>query len=162
MQTDKEEIIEEIDDIISSHAIFLNGGYDDSVHHLIGPEATEALSFLIFYLATPILTGITSNFLAELIKKRGGALVKLGITSGPMHVKGDKHFVDEHIITMEEVKEHADETCADEAPIILEKVKEAQDSLYSLLMSNGWPSSVAESDAKEMINVIISKHHGKG
>ena len=161
MQNKTQDLLDGINDIVIEHVVFANGGYDDSVHHLIGPEFSDALSFIIITIVYPILTGTVATFLADLIKQRGGPSIKLGITSGPMHVKGEKQFDGDSIVTMEEVVKHMDETPNIDAPIIMDKVKDAQDSLYLLLMANGWPSSVAKSDAQEMMNLIIRKHHGE-
>lgn len=64
-----DDIISEVFDDIASNAMYLRSGEDDKNRYYLGPEALEALSFLIFQISIPILTGMASTLVLEWVKR---------------------------------------------------------------------------------------------
>lgn len=158
------QLSEDISDIIEPTILFANGGYKDNVHHHIEPLFVELFSNLILYIVLPILTGIISTELSSLIRIRGGFKVRLGIEKGDMHVKGKKEFIDDNIITEDEIasiiKEQEEENkLLATSNIDLKKAEMAVNALSEFLVSNGWPQKLSSNIANKIVTHIIKKKH---
>ena len=152
---------EEITKVLEPSLIFVNGGYGHNVRHHVDYSFVELFSYLSAYVVMPILTGIVSNKLSNLIHLRGGNKVKLGIEEGYMTVIGEKQFSDENVISMKELAEIKNELINEDkllanSPINSSKSEEALEALTELLVSNGWPQKIARFNAEKIIKRIIN------
>lgn len=155
---------EEVSDLLLPTMSTVNGGYDENVHHLIDASFVEIFSNLIVSIILPILTGIFSCHLYEIIKQRGGSKVKLVIIDGDMYVEGEKKISGNSFITDEEIERVLKENTAElellaTSPINESKTEEAINALTELLISNGWPKLIAKINANKIVNNIKNKHH---
>lgn len=159
-----EELVEIASETLEPNITFANGGYGDNVHHQLAETFPELFSYLVVYIIMPVLTGCAGSYLHDLIKLRGGNLVRLGVKSGNMHVVGTKEFIDDNVITTDELVEiKRDSSSADEelsnAKVDVSNAEAAQIALSQFLVSNGWPSKIAAMNSKRIISRIIEVSH---
>ena len=157
-----DQLVEIASDTLEPNISFANGGYGDNVHHQLIESFPEMMSYMAMYIIMPILTGCAGSMLHDLIKVRGGSLVRLGVKSGPMHVVGKKEFIDDNIITTDELVEIKSKSSLDDeklaqAKVDSSKASEAETALSQFLVSNGWPTKVASVKAKHIISRIIEE-----
>ena len=156
------QLSEDVLDIIEPTIIFANGGYKDNVHHHLGPLFIGLFSKLILYIVLPILTGIISTKLSNLIRLRGGNRVRLGIEEGDMHVKGKKEFIDNKIITETEIaaimaEQEEEHKLLATGIVDIKKAETAINALSEFLVSNGWPRNLSGNIANKIVTHIIKK-----
>lgn len=157
-----DQLVEITSETLEPNISFANGGYGDNVHHQLVESFPSLMGYLIVYIIMPILTGCAGSMLHELIKVRGGSLVRLGVKKGPMHVVGKKEFIDENVITTDELVEIKSKSASDDeelakAKVDSNKATEAENALSQFLVSNGWPTKVASVNAKHIISRIIEE-----
>lgn len=156
-----EQLVETTADVLEPNVSFANGGYGDNVHHLLLEQFPPLYALISLHLVLPIITGCASSFLHDVLKKRGGAKTHLGVKDGDMTVtKGEKAFVDENVITTDEVVDSVRESDFNDDELSSltvdnTKVEDAKETLIQFLSTNGWPTKIAEKDAIEIIKRII-------
>lgn len=155
-----DKLVEIVSETLEPNITFANGGYGDNVHHQFVVTFPELLSYLAIYVVMPVLTGCAGSYLHDLIKVRGGNLARLGVKTGNMHVIGTKEFIDDNIITMDELIEIQKKSSSSDDELANTKVdvnnaEAAQIALSQFLVSNGWPSKIASMNSKRIISRII-------
>lgn len=159
-----DHFVEIATEVLEPNIVFANGGYGDNVHHDLAAIFTQLMVYLGLYIVLPIMTGAAGSVLGNLISSRGGNRVRLGVVRGNRHVKGEGHFIDNNVITTDElveiIKEHSsDDALLVNSPIDESKAFEAENALTQFLTSNGWPIRIAETSAKEIISKILELSH---
>lgn len=125
--------------VLEENAVFMSYGDDDDVRYFAGPEAVEALAWLVSAVAIPLLVNLASDEVRERRRRRR-------LTGAPELQPGAVFLYRREV---EEV------LALGPAPVESQLAREpAEREVRRILLSRGWPEDLAEADSIAIVASI--------
>lgn len=132
-------------DVLLDNFSFISRGEGDEHRYFVPAEALDALTWAALNLGVPMLTGVGSSLIANVLQGRGKDRRRLKVLeSSPDELQEIEAETQGLLTHPHDVRPQAREEAASR-------------SLAELLEENGWPSAEAKADANRIIDVLLQR-----
>jgi len=133
--------------ILESHSIYISKGEKDQNKYFIAPEVLEALVWICLNVSLPILVGVASSIVSDHLKKKKGSEELTALNLKKDKLESLKSEVEQAL----EKANLSNSRASNDTSLLI------QADLAQILEINGWPSSIATTDAKGLLLEIHQK-----